>query len=71
MEILTEIRRRMYIQSAPKNDYDVIYLTGPDVVTTVIHRLAAVSKIKINIIPEKVSKSIFIHIFAGEWRQKK
>jgi mannosyltransferase OCH1-like enzyme len=71
MEILTEIRRRMYIQSAPKNDYDVIYLTGPDVVTTVVHRLAAVSKVKINIIPEKISRSIFIHIFAGEWRKKK
>lgn len=71
IEILTEIRRRMHIQSAPKNDYDVLYLTGPDVVSTVLHRLAAVSKIKINIIPEKVSKSIFIHVFAGEWRQKK
>ena len=70
-EILTEIRRRMHVQSAPKNDYDVLYLTGPDVVTTVVHRLAAVSKIKINIIPEKISKSIFIHVSAGAWRQNK
>jgi hypothetical protein len=70
MEILTEIRRRMHIQSAPKNDYDVIFLTGPDVVSTVLHRLASVSKIKINVIPEKISKSIFVHGCAGEWRLK-
>jgi len=68
LEILTEIRRRMYIQSAPKNDYDVLYLTGPDVVTTVVHSLAATSKLKINIIPEKISKSILIHSSAGGWR---
>lgn len=71
MEILTEIRRRMHIQSAPKNDYDVLYLTGPDVVTTVVHKLANISKIKINIIPGKISRNIFIHVSAGEWRQKK
>jgi mannosyltransferase OCH1-like enzyme len=70
MEILTEIRRRMHIQSVPKNDYDVLFLTGPDVVSTVVHRLATVSKIKINIIPEKISKSIFTHVCAGEWRLK-
>jgi hypothetical protein len=61
----------MHIQSAPKNDYDVLFLTGPDVVSTVVHRLSAVSKIKINVIPEKISKSIFVHGCAGEWRQLK
>ncbi len=70
MEILTEIRRRMHVQSVPKNDYDVIFLTGPDVVSTVLYRLASVSKIKINVIPEKISKSIFVHGSAGEWRLK-
>jgi hypothetical protein len=29
-----------------------------------------VSKIKINVIPEKISKSIFVHGSAGEWRLK-
>jgi len=68
-EILTEIRRRMHIQPSPKNDYDVLYLTGPDVVTTVVHRLTVVSKMKINIIPQKISKSIFVHMCVGEWRE--
>ncbi len=71
IEILTEIRRRMHIQSAPKNDYDVLFLTGPDVVSTVVHKLAAISKMKINIIPEKITKSIFLHVCAGEWRKPK
>jgi hypothetical protein len=71
IEILTEIRRRMHLQPSPKNDYDVIYLTGPDVVTTVVHRLSAVSRMKINIIPQKISKSIFVHASAGEWRGRK
>jgi len=71
IEILTEIRRRMHLQPSPKKDYDVLYLTGPDVVTTVVHRLSAVSRMKINIIPQKISKSIFVHASAGEWRGRK
>jgi hypothetical protein len=30
-----------------------------------------VAKIKINVIPEKISKSIFVHGSAGEWRRLK
>ena len=71
IEILTEIRRRMHLQPSPKKDYDVLYLTGPDVITTVVHRLSAVSRMKINIIPQKISKSIFVHASAGEWRGRK
>lgn len=67
LEFLAEIRRRMYIQPVPKRDYDVLYLTGPDVVTTVIH--AAKKTISINVISKLVSNSIVQHTGAGEWRK--
>ena len=67
-EVLTEVRRRMYIQPAPKSDYDVLYLTGPDVVTTVIHAMKKI--IPINIVSKLVSGGIIEHTCAGEWRMK-
>ena len=67
LEFLAEIRRRMYIQSVPKCHYDVLYLTGPDVVTTVIH--AAKKTIYINVISNLASNSIIQHTGAGEWRK--
>jgi hypothetical protein len=66
MEFLAEVRRRMYIQPAPKNDYDVLYLTGPDVVTTVIHAMK--KSVSINIVSKLVSNGIVEHTCAGEWR---
>ena len=69
MEFLAEVRRRMYVQPAPKSDYDVLYLTGPDVVTTVIHAMKKV--ISINIVSKLVSNGILEHTCAGEWRRVK
>ena len=66
LEFLAEIRRRMYTQSVPKRDYDVLYLTGPDVVTSVIH--AAKKTIRINVVSKLVANSIIQHTCAGEWR---
>jgi mannosyltransferase OCH1-like enzyme len=66
LEFLAEVRRRMYIQPAPKNDYDVLYLTGPDVVTTVIHAMK--KSVPINIVSKLVSNGIVEHTCAGEWR---
>jgi hypothetical protein len=66
LEFLAEVRRRMYIQPAPKNDYEVLYLTGPDVVTTVIHAMK--KSIPINIVSKLVSNGIVEHTCAGEWR---
>lgn len=68
IEILAEVKRRMYIQPNPKCDYDILYLTGPDVVTTVIHEIKKI--IPINIISKPVSNSIIEHTCAGEWRKK-
>jgi hypothetical protein len=56
----------MYTQSVPKRDYDVLYLTGPDVVTSVIH--AAKKTIRINVVSKLVANSIIQHTCAGEWR---
>lgn len=67
LEFLAEIRRRMYIQSVPKRDYDVLYLTGPDVVTSVIH--SSKKMISINVVSKLVSNSIIQHTGAGEWRK--
>jgi mannosyltransferase OCH1-like enzyme len=69
IEFLAEIRRRMYVQPVPKNDYDVLYLTGPDVVTTVIHAMKKV--ISINVVSKLVSGGIIEHTCAGEWRRVK
>jgi mannosyltransferase OCH1-like enzyme len=66
LEFLAEIRRRMFIQCAPKRDYDVLYLTGPDVVTSVIHTMS--KTIPINVVSKLVSNSIIEHTCAGEWR---
>ena len=66
LEFLAEIRRRMYIQPAPKRDYDVLYLTGPDVVTSVIQ--AAKKTLPINVVSKPVSNGIIQHTCAGEWR---
>jgi mannosyltransferase OCH1-like enzyme len=67
LEVLAEIRRRMFIQRAPKRDYDVLYLTGPDVVTSVIH--ATKKTMPINVVSKLVSSSIIEHTCAGEWRK--
>ena len=66
LEFLAEIRRRMFVQRAPKRDYDVLYLTGPDVVTSVIH--AVKKTMTINVVSKLVSNSIIEHTCAGEWR---
>ena len=67
LEFLAEIRRRMYIQSVPTCDYDVLYLTGPDVVTSVIHTMN--KTMHINVVSKLVSNSIIEHTCAGEWRK--
>jgi mannosyltransferase OCH1-like enzyme len=69
LEILAEVRRRMYIQPAPMRDYDVLYLTGPDVVSSVIHTMK--KTISINLVSKSVSDGIFEHTCAGEWRNKR
>ena len=67
LEVLAEIRRRMFIQRAPKRDYDVLYLTGPDVVTSVIYTMN--KTVPINVVSKLVSSSIIEHTCAGEWRK--
>ena len=66
LEFLAEIRRRMFIQRAPKCDYDVLYLTGPDVVTSVVHIMN--KTVHVNVVSKLVSNSIIEHTCAGEWR---
>ena len=66
LEFLAEIRRRMFIQRAPKRDYDVLYLTGPDVVTTIIH--AVKKTLSINVISKLMSNGIIEHTCAGAWK---
>jgi hypothetical protein len=56
----------MFIQRAPKRDYDVLYLTGPDVVTSVIH--AAKKTMPINVVSKLASNGIIQHTCAGAWR---
>jgi mannosyltransferase OCH1-like enzyme len=69
LEFLAEVRRRMFTQPVPKCDYDVLYLTGPDVVTSVIHTIHKTTPV--NVVSKLVSNSIIEHTCAGEWRSVK
>ena len=69
LEFLAEIRRRMFTQPVPKRDYDVLYLTGPDVVTSVIHTINKTTPV--NVVSKLMSNSIIEHTCAGEWRSVK
>jgi hypothetical protein len=51
----------------PNRDYDVLYLTGPDVVTSVVHTMN--KTVPINVVSKLVSNSIVEHTCAGEWRR--
>lgn len=64
LKILDEIEARMNMDPQPANQYDIIFLTGPDVFTTVIHK-----NLPRNILPQPRASRYIRHLHAGLWRK--
>ena len=60
---LVDERRKIEI----KNDYDVIYTTGPDIISEVYHRKADQYD-DVALIPRKIARRFFRHRTHGSWR---
>jgi hypothetical protein len=52
-----------------REDYDVIYTTGPDLITTVIHAESSNYSEELVIIPQEEADNYFEHLIFGQWRE--
>jgi len=66
LEIMGLMKQRCHLPV--RNEYDVIYTTGPDVVTEVAHR-AVQCYSDVVIVPRRVIKGFITHHCASSWRQ--
>ena len=66
MDVLEEVWRRVDVTPWVSEDYDVLYTTGPDAVTTVVHRSVHPGVVTI-LRPE--DQKYFRHEARGSWRR--
>jgi hypothetical protein len=68
LDLLEEVGRRVQRNPHPREDYDVLYTTGPDVVTSVVHS-AVRWTCAVTIVPRPKDQLYFRHDASGSWRQ--
>lgn len=64
-DVMELIEKRRHLEI--KNDYDVIFTTGPDIITEVYHQKAARYD-DVALIPRKIARRFFRHRTHGSWR---
>ena len=67
--VLEECRRRAHLR--PRSDYDVLFITGPDVVSHVYHTAdpAFLAENNVRLIPLEKRSGFLSHYCDGTWRQ--
>lgn len=65
MDVIALIRERSSM--TVQHDYDVIFTTGPDIISEVYHRVAADYQ-DVALVPRRVARRFFRHRTHGSWR---